>query len=95
MDVLKDRRRKELEKVFSGAERIIQSFAPGEVTSEQAMMIAQLLCSRLLKDQYQYVIAIHNDHGHIHSHIIFNNVNMQTDRTFETEENQGKKPDRA
>ncbi|MCU6720407.1 relaxase/mobilization nuclease domain-containing protein [Porcipelethomonas ammoniilytica] len=40
-------------------------------------------------------VSIHNDHGHIHSHIIFNNVNMQTDRTFETEENQGKKPDRA
>lgn len=58
-------------------------------------MIAQLLCSRLLKDQYQYIIAIHNDHEHIHSHIIFNNVNMQTGRTFETEENQGKKPDRA
>lgn len=58
MDVLKDRRRKELEKVFSGAERIIQSFAPGEVTSEQAMMIAQLLCSRLLKDQYPFTMTM-------------------------------------
>lgn len=59
------------------------------------MIIDQLLCSRLLKDQYQYIIAIHNGHEHVHAHIIFNNVNMQTGRTFETEENQGKKPDRA
>lgn len=76
-------------------EHIIQSFAPGEITPEQAMAMAQELCHRLLKDQYQYVIAVHNDHDHIHAHIIFNNTNMVTGRTFETEENQGKKSTRA
>lgn len=60
------------------AKHLIQSFAPGEVTPEEAMLIAQELCLRLLKDEYQYVLAVHNDHEHVHAHIIFNNVNMFT-----------------
>ena len=59
------------------------------------MEIAQELCHRLLKEQYQYVIAIHTDHDHTHAHIIVNNTNFITGRTFETEHNQGKKKDRA
>ncbi len=59
------------------------------------MEIAQGLCHRLLKEQYQYVIAIHTDHDHCHAHIIVNNTNMVTGKTFETEHNQGKKSDRA
>lgn len=45
----------------------------------------------MLKNQYQYVIATHEDHEHIHNHIIFNNINLYTGRTFETEEDQGSK----
>lgn len=59
------------------------------------MEIAEELCHRLLQEQYQYVIAIHEDHEHIHAHIIVNNTNMMTGRTFETEHNQGNKKDRA
>lgn len=59
------------------------------------MEIAQELCHRLLKEQYQYVVAIHTDHDHIHAHIVINNTNFITGRTFETEHNQGKKKDRA
>ena len=59
------------------------------------MEIAQELCHRLLKEQYQYVVAIHTDHEHCHAHIIVNNTNMVTGKTFETEHNQGKKKDRA
>ncbi|WP_294445669.1 relaxase/mobilization nuclease domain-containing protein, partial [Ruminococcus flavefaciens] len=77
------------------AQHIIQSFAPNEVTPEKAMEIAQELCHRLLKEQYQYVVAIHTDHEHCHAHIIVNNTNFITGRTFETEHNQGKKKDRA
>lgn len=39
---------------------MIQSFAPGEVTPEQAMQIGEELCDRYLKGDYQYVIAVHN-----------------------------------
>ncbi len=77
------------------AQHIIQSFSPGEVTPERAMEIAEELCHRLLQEQYQYVIAIHEDHEHIHAHIIVNNTNMITGKTFETEHNQGNKKDRA
>lgn len=59
------------------------------------MEIAEELCHRLLQEQYQYVIAIHEDHEHIHAHIIVNNTNMITGKTFETEHNQGNKKDRA
>lgn len=35
---------------------MIQSFAPGEVTPEQAMQIGEELCDRYLKGDYQYVM---------------------------------------
>ena len=76
-------------KASTKAQHIIQSFAPGEVTPEQALLIGQELCYRLLNDNYQYVLAVHNDHDHVHCHIVFNNVNSFTGNTFETEYNQG------
>lgn len=81
-------------KASTKAQHIIQSFAPGEVTPEQALLIGQELCYRLLNDNYQYVLAVHNDHDHVHCHIVFNNVNSFTGNTFETEYNQGKISDR-
>ena len=79
----------------SECQHIIQSFAPGEVTPERALLIGQELCKALFNDEYQYVLAVHCDHEHIHNHIIVNNVNFYTGHTFETEHNQGKIPDRA
>ena len=58
-------------------------------------MIGEELCHRLLGEQYQFVIATHIDHDHIHNHIVFNNTNMISGYTFETEHNQGKKSERA
>ena len=79
----------------SECQHIIQSFAPGEVTPERALLIGQELCKALFNDEYQYVLAVHCDHEHIHNHVIVNNVNFYTGKTFETEHNQGKIPDRA
>lgn len=59
------------------------------------MLIGQELCKALFNDEYQYVLAVHTDHEHIHNHVIVNNVNFYTGRTFETEYNQGKIPERA
>lgn len=59
------------------------------------MLIGQELCKALFNDEYQYVLAVHCDHEHIHNHIIVNNVNFYTGKTFETEHNQGKIPKRA
>jgi hypothetical protein len=39
----------------------MQSFAPGEVTPEQAFEIGKQLAERVLKGEYQYVLATHVD----------------------------------
>lgn len=74
---------------------MIQSFAPEEVTPEQAMQIGEELCDRYLNGDYQYVIAVHNDKEHLHCHIIFNNTNLYNGLSFTTEHNQGRKNERA
>lgn len=53
---------------------IRQSFAPGEVTAEQAHRIGCELAKKFLGEKYQYVVATHIDKAHIHNHIIFNAV---------------------
>ena len=53
------------------AYHLIQSFAPGEVSPEEAHQIGQELADRLLKGRYSYIVATHTDRGHIHNHIIF------------------------
>ena len=77
------------------AQHIIQSFKPGEITPEKAFEIGEELCDRFLKGEYQYVLAVYTDNEHIHCHIILNNINLCTNRSFETEENQGRKSERA
>ena len=74
---------------------MIQSFAPDEVTPEQAMQIGEELCDRYLKGDYQYVIAVHTDKEHTHCHVIFNNTNLYNGLSFTTEHNQGRKSERA
>ncbi len=50
---------------------LIQSFAPGEVTYDEAHKIGTELADKLLEGKYSYVISTHIDKGHIHNHIIF------------------------
>lgn len=73
------------------ARHIVQSFKPGEVTPEQALEIGIELCERLLKNQYQYVVAVHTDRKHIHCHIVFNNTNFENGKTFNYLEDRGSK----
>ena len=53
------------------AYHLIQSFAPGETTPEQAHEIGVKLADRLLEGNYSYVLATHIDKNHPHNHIIF------------------------
>ena len=64
------------------ARHLIQSFAPNETTPEQAYQIGLDLCKRVLKDEYEYVLTTHIDKGHIHNHILFNNVNYKTGKAY-------------
>lgn len=71
------------------AQHMYQSFKPGEVTPEQAHILGEQLAEELLKGQYQYIVATHIDKGHIHNHIIFNNIGYEHLRSFEYKNNRG------
>ena len=66
------------------ARHLIQSFLPGETTPEIAHQIGMELCKKVLKDEYEFVLSTHIDKGHIHNHIIFNNVNMVTGKCYQS-----------
>ena len=42
------------------------------------------LCKKILKDEYEFVLSTHIDKGHIHNHIIFNNVNMVAGKCYQS-----------
>ena len=53
------------------AYHLIQAFAPGEVSYEEAHHIGKELADKVLEGKYSYVLTTHIDKGHIHNHIIF------------------------
>lgn len=53
---------------------LIHSYAPGEVTPEQAHTLGVEFAHELLGDRYEVVISTHLDHDHLHNHILFNSV---------------------
>lgn len=53
-----------------------QSFAPGEVTPEQAHRIGVELARKLWGDRFQVIIATHLDKKHIHNHFVLNSVSF-------------------
>ena len=54
----------------------IQSFAPGEVTPEQAHAIGVAFAQRLFGDRYEVVIGTHLDKAHLHNHVVVNSVSF-------------------
>lgn len=53
---------------------VIQSFAPGEVTPQQAHDIGVEFARRCFGDRFEVVVGTHLDKGHLHSHIVINSV---------------------
>lgn len=53
-----------------------QSFAPGEVTPEQAHDIGVELARRLWGERFQVIVATHLDKQHIHNHFVLNSVSF-------------------
>jgi putative conjugative transposon mobilization protein len=66
------------------ARHLIQAFAPGETTPEQAHQIGLDLCKRVLQEKYEYVLTTHIDKGHLHNHIIFNNVSFESGKAYQS-----------
>lgn len=58
------------------ARHLIQSFAPGETTPEQAHEIGKQLADEVLGGRFEYVLTTHTDRKQIHNHIIFNDVSF-------------------
>ena len=62
------------------AYQVRQSFQPGEVTPEEANKIGYELASRLLNGDFAFLVATHDDHAHIHNHIVFSAVSLDCAR---------------
>lgn len=50
------------------------SFPPGETDEKTCFSIGKEFCENYFGDRYEYVMAVHNDHEHMHCHIVFNSV---------------------
>ena len=50
---------------------LIQSFAPGEVSFDEAHQIGVEMADKLLEGKYSYVLATHINMEHVHNHLIF------------------------
>ena len=59
-----------------------QSFAPGEITPEEANRLGYELAKRFTKGKNAYIVCTHNDRHHLHNHIIINSVTLDCDRKF-------------
>lgn len=62
--------------------QIRQSFKPGEITPEKAQEIGFELAMSFTRGKYQFVVATHTDHAHIHNHIIFNSTSIDHTQKF-------------
>ena len=61
---------------------LIQAFAPGEVTPEEAHQIGLELAKKILGGKYEFVLTTHIDCGHIHNHVIWNAVSFTDHRHY-------------
>ncbi len=64
------------------AYQLRQSFAPGEVTPEEANRIGYETAMRFLKGKHAFIVATHTDKGHIHNHIELNAVDIDCEHKF-------------
>jgi len=59
------------------AYHLIQSYKEGEITAADAMKMSERFIEKHLGDAYETVYSVHEDHAHIHLHIIWNTVSYR------------------
>ena len=64
---------------------IIHSYAPGEVTPDEAHAAGVEFAQRLLGDKYEVVVATHVDRDHLHCHIVFNSVSFVDGKKYRSD----------
>lgn len=70
------------------AHHVIQSFSPNdELTPEEVNEIGRKTALELTGGDYQFVVATHQDKGHLHNHIIFSTTNQVTLKKFRWQKN--------
>lgn len=62
---------------------LIHSYAPCEVTPEQAHRLGVEFANKLLADRYEAVVSTHVDQQHLHCHIVFNSVSFVDGRKYQ------------
>ena len=75
-------RRHAIDKGENLGRHLIQAFAPGEVTPEEAHQIGLELAKEILGGKYEFVLTTHIDCGHIHNHVIWNAVSFADHRHY-------------
>ncbi|MGI5933920.1 MAG: relaxase/mobilization nuclease domain-containing protein [Lawsonibacter sp.] len=55
---------------------IIQSFAPDEVTPEEAHAVGVEFAQRLFGERYEAIVTTHLNKAHLHNHVVVNSVSM-------------------
>lgn len=69
------------------AHTIIQSFKPGEVTSEQCNQLGLELAEKIAPN-HQVAIYTHADKEHVHNHIVINSINLETGKKYQSNKQQ-------
>ena len=64
------------------AYHIIQSFAPGEVSAEEAHAIGLEFAQQLFGDRYEVIVSTHLNREHYHNHILINSVSYADGRKY-------------
>ena len=64
---------------------LIISFEAGEVSPDTAFEIIRKFTEEYLGQEYEAVLAVHDNTAHVHGHIIFNSVNYHNGRKYRYE----------
>lgn len=65
------------------AHHIIQSFSPDDnLTPEEINRIGWETAKEFTGGNFRFIVATHIDQGHIHNHILINNINLQSEKKF-------------
>ena len=82
LDMMQTKRRWNKENRPIQGYHLIHSFAPGEVSPEQAQAIGMELARRLVGEHFEAVVSTHTDHVHVHCHIVFNSVSCTDGKMY-------------
>lgn len=64
---------------------IIHSYAPGEVTPQEAHAAGVEFAQRLLGERFEAVVSTHLDREHYHCHIVFNSVSFVDGKKYRSD----------